>query len=334
MAALSNHGVFPIGKQMETRIIAVDLGGTSIRAARCNTKGEILEQVSQPTVAAEGPERVFERIVQSIRKVSQERSQIRSIAIGAPGPVDPQRGVVLEAANLPGMIDFPMKVRLEAEFNVPAFVGNDANVAALGEHHYGAGRGVTHMVYVTISTGIGGGIISDNRLLIGWRGYAGEVGHQTLEAEGPRCNCGNVGCLEVLASGTAIARMARQAIAAGRDSRILSLAQGRLDGITGSLVTQAASENDPLSLELFARAGRYIGLGIVNLLHILDTELFVLGGGVATHAWPWLYPSVVETLDRNAMPSMRKRVRVVRAELGDDVGLIGAVALAMDETAK
>jgi glucokinase len=318
---------------MNDLIVAVDLGGTNIRAALCDIHGRVLKQTARPTLATQGPEEVFSRIILSVRQVTEDWSRIRGIGLGAPGPIDPVQGVVLESPNLPGMVNFPMKARLEAEFQVPAFAGNDANAAALGEHRFGAGRGVRHMVYVTISTGIGGGIIVDNQLLPGWRGYAGEVGHQTLEAEGPRCNCGNVGCLEVLASGTAIARVAREDLAAGRDSRIALLAQGDLARITGSMVTQAASEGDALALELLARAGRYIGLGIVNLLHILDTELFVLGGGVAIHAWPWLYPAILATFDQNAMPSMRKGVRIVQSELGDDVGLVGAAALVMDQTA-
>ncbi len=317
---------------MNDLIVAVDLGGTSIRAALCNTRGTILRQVSKPTLAGEGAERVFARIVESIRLVADDWTRVRGIGLGAPGPLDPKRGILLEAPNVPGMKDFPIKARLEAEFRVPAYAGNDANIAALGEHHYGAGRGVAYMVYMTISTGIGGGIIVDNKLLLGWRGFAGEVGHQTLEADGPRCNCGNMGCLEALAAGPAIAREARRAIASGRESKIAAMVNGNLEQVTGAVVTQAAAEGDDVAIEVIGRAGRYIGIGIANLLHILDTELFVLGGGVANHAWLWLYPAIQSYMDEYAMPSLRRGVRIVPAELGDDVGLIGAVALVVDET--
>lgn len=316
---------------MKDLIVAVDLGGTNIRAALCDAQGKILAQVARPTLAYEGPERVSARILQSLREAVADWSRVRGIGLGAPGPLDPWRGVILEAPNLPGMANFPMKKTLESEFQVPAFVGNDANLGALGEHRYGAGRGVAHMVYITISTGIGGGIIVDNKLALGWRGFAGEVGHQTLEARGPRCNCGNVGCLEALASGPAIARAAREALTAGRASRMRALAHDDPSQVTGALVTQAAALGDELALEILKQAGVYIGLGIVNLLHILDTELFVLGGGVAVNAWEFLYPSVVTTFNQNAMASMKRGVKIVRAELGDNVGLMGAAALVLHQ---
>jgi glucokinase len=319
---------------MNDLIVAVDLGGTNIRAARCEASGRILKQTAHATLAPEGPESVFSRIALGIREVMGDWSRVRGIGLGAPGPLDPWHGVIYEAPNLPGMTDFPMKARLEKEFRVPTFVGNDANLAALGEHRYGAGRGVAHMIYLTISTGIGGGIIAGNRLFLGWRGFAGEVGHQTLEAHGPPCNCGNVGCLEALAAGPAIARDARNALRAGRDSSMRATVNGNLDLVTGAVVTQAARAGDALAQEILGRAGFYIGLGLVNLLHNFDTQLFVLGGGVAIHAWDFLYPSVLAVLDEHAMPSMRKDVRIVHAELGDEVGLLGAMALVIDQTSQ
>ncbi len=319
---------------MVAEIIAIDLGGTQVRTALCDTAGRILNRAVQPANASEGVEAVFSRIVAGVRQVAGDWSRVRGIGLGAPGPLDPWHGVILEAPNLPGMIDFPMKARLEKEFAVPAFIGNDANLAALGEHRYGAGRGIAHMIYMTISTGIGGGIIADNKLFLGWRGFAGEVGHQTLEANGPLCNCGNVGCLEALASGPAIERNAREAIRVGRDSKIRDFVNGDLDKITGAVITQAARASDALARELFDRAGFYIGLGIVNLLHNFDTRLFVLGGGVAIHAWDFIYPSMQAVFDKHAMPSMRKGVTITQAQLGDDAGLLGAAVLAIDETAR
>jgi glucokinase len=317
---------------MNDHIIAVDLGGTQVRAALCDTSGHILNRTSQPANAAEGPDAVFARIAASVRQVAVAGA--RAIGVSAPGPLDPWRGVILESPNLPGMIDFPMKARLEQEFHLPAFVGNDANLAALGEHRYGAGRGVSHMIYMTISTGIGGGIIADNKLFLGWRGLAGEVGHQTLDVHGPPCNCGGIGCLEVLAAGPAIARDAREAIRAGRDSAVRAAVNGDLDEITTAVVVQAARAGDVLAREILERAGFYIGLGIVNLLHNFDTQLFVLGGGVAIHAWDFLYPQMVAALEKRAFPSMSKGVRVVQAQLGDDAGLLGAAALASDSMSR
>ncbi len=311
---------------MTDRIVAVDLGGTQVRAALCDREGQILKRAAQPANATEGVAAVFARIVASVREVAGDQLRVRGIGVGAPGPLDPWRGVILQAPNLPGMTDFPMKARLEKELGAPAFVGNDANLAALGEHRHGAGQGVAHMIYMTISTGIGGGIIADNQLYLGWRGFAGEVGHQTLDAYGPRCNCGNVGCLEALAAGPALVRYARDALRGGRDSKLRAQVGLHLDQLTGAMIAQAARAGDGLAREIYERAGFFIGLGMTNLLHNFDTELFVLGGGVAIHAWDLLYPPMLAALDKYAMPSMRHGVRVAPAQLGDDAGLLGAAA--------
>ena len=313
---------------MKDLVVAIDLGGTQVRAARCDTQGNILARARDDTRAFEGPEAVFSRIATTVRDVVDDWSRVRAIGYGSPGPLDSKRGVILEARNLPGLTNFPMKARLEKEFGVPAVIGHDAKVAALAEHRYGAGRGIGHMVYMTISTGIGGGIIADGKIFLGWRGFAGEIGHQTLEPNGPRCTCGNSGDLEALASGPAIERDARVALAAGRDSQMRDLTNGDLDKISGAVVTQAAEENDSLARELLERAGMYIGIGLANVLQGFDTQLFVLGGGVAEHAWKFLYPAMIAELDRRVFPSTREGVRVVQAQLGDDVVLLGAAALA------
>lgn len=317
---------------MTDHIIAVDLGGTKIRVADCGLDGRIVKQAADATRAHEGVEPVFTRIVAMTRALVEDWSRVRGIGFCAPGPLDPWSGVILEAPNVAGMINFPIKARLEKELRVPVFVGNDANVAALGEQRFGAGRGVAHMIYMTISTGIGGGIIADNKLFLGSRGFAGEVGHQTLEAHGPRCNCGNVGCLEALAAGPAIARVAREAMRDGRASQIGALVGGELSAITATHVNQAARAGDALAREILERAGYYIGLGIVSLLHNFDTQLFVLGGGVAINAWDSIYPVMRATFDEYAMPSMRAGVQIVPAELGDDAGLLGAAALVSEQT--
>jgi glucokinase len=315
---------------MKDLVVAIDLGGTQVRAALCDAHGKILARAREDTRASEGPEAVFSRIAATVRHVASDWSRVRAIGYGSPGPMDSRRGIILEARNLPGLANFPMKARLEQEFQVPAYIGHDAKVAALAEHRYGAGRGVDHMIYMTISTGIGGGIIADGKVFLGWRGFAGEVGHQTLEPNGPLCTCGNHGDLEALASGPAIERDARDALRAGRDSTMREKTTGDLDKLTGAIITRAAREGDALACELLDRAGTYIGMGIANLIQILDTELFVLGGSVAVHAWDFLYPALIAELDRRAMQSMRKDVRVVQAQLGAEVGLLGAAVLAMD----
>jgi glucokinase len=218
---------------------------------------------------------------------------------------------------------------LQETFGVPAFVGNDANLAALGEHRFGAGRGVNDLVYLTISTGIGGGVILDGRLFEGGGGLGGEVGHITVEAEGPPCLCGSRGCLEAVASGPAIARAVRAAIAAGRSSSLVDRVGGDLSRITAREVSEAARDGDDLAREALRRAGFYIGVALVSLMYLLNPALFVIGGSVAK-AGDLLFGPIHETVEDRAPEVYRRGVSIRPAALGDDVGLLGALALACD----
>jgi glucokinase len=321
------------GAVVEKLIVGVDLGGTQIRAALADEEGSILHRTSCLTLAEEGVELVMGRIRGAVYEVmgSTDRGQVQGIGIVAPGPSDPWKGVIMKAPNLPGWRNVPLKNLMEAEFDLPVFVGNDANLAALAEQRFGAGQGVTDLIYITVSTGIGGGIIADNRLLLGAQGFAGEVGHQTIEAHGPRCNCGNVGCLEALAAGPAIAGRARELIRDGAETAITDLVGGDLDQITAREVNQAAQAGDSIAVELFRQAGFYIGVGIVNLLHLFNPSLIVIGGSVAK-AGDLLFEPIRATVRQRAMASHYwENAPIVPATLGDDVGLLGAVALVLFE---
>ncbi len=309
--------------------IAVDLGGTQIRAARYGADQARQARANLPTQAKEGPERVLARVEQAIRQVWPPDGGVTAIGMAAPGPLDPREGLVYFAPNLPGWKDVPLRGWLEETFGVPAFVGNDANLAALGEHRYGAGRGVDDLIYLTISTGIGGGIILNGRLFEGGGGLGGEIGHITVDAEGPFCACGSRGCLEVLASGSAIARAARAAIAAGRPSILTDRVGGDPSRITAREVAQAAREGDRLSQEIFRRAGFYIGAALVSLMYLLNPALFVIGGSVAK-AGDLLFGPIRETVEDRAPEVYRRGVSIRPAVLGDDVGLLGALVLARD----
>jgi len=312
---------------MPELLIGVDLGGTQIRALVVGGQGKTLNRVATLTCAADGLEAVIRRIEDTVRRAVGDIPwrQIRGIGVGAPGPVDPWAGLITETPNLPGWQNVPLGDIMARTFGVPVFLGNDANLAALAEHTYGAGVGVDHLIYMTISTGIGGGIIVNGELLLGARGLAGEIGHQTLVDDGPLCGCGNHGHLESLASGPAIARAAREAVAGGRGDRILQLAKGAVDAIDARLVGQAAANGDPTALEIVRRAATYVGIGLANLCNILNPELIILGGGVS-RIGDLLFDTVRETVARRAMPGARQ-VRIVPAALGDDVVLLGAVAL-------
>ncbi len=312
---------------MTKLLIGVDLGGTQIRALVTDLEGKELGRSATLTRATEGTQAVISRILDMIRAAmgSLAWDGVQGLAIAVPGPTDPRAGLVLQAPNLPGWRNLPLSQIIADELGVPTQLGNDANLAALGERAYGAGRGVDNLVYMTISTGIGGGIIADGRLVLGVRGLAGEFGHQTIEPDGPLCGCGNRGCLEALAAGPAIARMGREAVAHGRGARLLDLAQGSPEAIDARIVGRAAQEGDATAIEIVRRAATYVGIGLANVCNILNPAMIVLGGGV-TRIGPLLFDGIRETIAVRAMPPMRD-VRVVPAALGGDVVLLGAIAL-------
>ncbi|MFN3929835.1 MAG: ROK family protein, partial [Thermoflexus sp.] len=301
--------------------IAVDLGGTNIRASRCAEDGRIFARAQTPTRPEEGVEAVIARIVGAIEAVWADEEPVEAIGVGAPGPLDPQTGVVLTAPNL-GWENVPLADRLRDRFGVPCFVGNDANLAALGEWKYGAGRGHEHLVYLTVSTGIGGGVITHGMLLEGARGLGAELGHIVVEArDGPRCGCGQTGCLEALASGTAIARMAREAWARGEP-----VPWPDPSAVTAADVAEAATRGDPVAGVIMDRAAFYLGVGIASFWHIFNPTLIILGGGVMK-AGDWFLEKIrAYARDRAMTPNYV--TPIVRAALKDDVGLLGALAYA------
>lgn len=312
---------------MHRWVIGVDLGGTLIRAIRTDLGGEKVARSQLPTEAESGGEAVMERVNTIIEEILREveLDEVLGIGIGAPGPIDAD-GRIYNPPNLPDWGDFSLTEHIFDRFKRPAFAGNDANLAALGEHRFGAGQGVDDMVYMTISTGIGGGIISGGRLLLGARGYAAEVGHQTLVAGGPICGCGQPGHLEALASGPSIARNAKERLEAGTSSIISDYGEE----ITSKSIAEAARAGDELAQELFAQAGFYIGLGLVNLIHILEPKRVLIGGGVSL-AGDLLFEPIRETVDQQVMSPIYREVEILPAALGADVGLMGAVALVLSD---
>ena len=221
---------------------------------------------------------------------------------------------------------FSPKTYLEDKLGLPVSLANDATLGAMGEHVFGAGRGSDNMIFMTVSTGIGGGIITDGRLYMGHKGFAGEIGHITIDRNGPTCNCGNFGCLEVMASGTAVARMAYERLSAGEPSSLLAAAGGNASEVGARMVAEAASSGDSLAQSLMAEVATNLGIGIVNLMHIFDPELIVIGGGMS-QSLDILLPGINQEIQRRAMAHLRDRRPVVRSELGDDVSLLGAAAL-------
>jgi glucokinase len=297
-----------------------------------DASGTLLARHTALTLADEGLDTVLARIDAAIAAVIPDDG-VAAIGVGAPGPTDPYQGVILMGPNLPGWRNVNLREVLGTRFQTPVFVGNDANLAALAEHRYGAGRGVRHMVYITVSTGVGTGVIVDNRMLLGRQGLAAELGHMTIDASAEHRTKDKtlVGTLEGLASGPHIAERAQAALAAGAQSAVIELADGVLSAVTPRLLNEAAQAGDQFALDQFALTGRYLGIGITNILHIFNPERIVLGGGVWMHAQKLMSEVMWETIRSRAQsPEYWQDLTIVSAELGGDVGLLGAVALAHD----
>ena len=262
--------------------------------------------------------------------------QIAGIGMALPGPLDPHTGILIEAPNLPGWENLPLQSMMAKRVGRPVFIGNDANLAALGEWKFGAGRGHDDVLYLTVSTGIGGGVISSGRMLVGARGLAAEVGHMLAIPDGPLCGCGQRGHLEAVASGTAIARVARAKLKAGdgSDSKIWELAGGELDNVTGAVVGAAALAGDEFATRLIVEAGTFIGRTLASLLHAYNPSIVIFGGGVSMLGDIILDP-VRAAVRQYAMSEAYWRMcPIVLAALGDDAGLVGAGALAMEAAVK
>jgi len=311
---------------MEDATLAIDLGGTQIRAAVA-TLGSLRGRVARATPAEEGPAAVVEALVGAARESLAQvglAGTPDAVGIAAPGPLHGAKGIVFSPPNLKGWRDFPLADALEARLGCPVFLIKDANAAAVAEHRMGAGRGVCTLVYITVSTGIGGGLILDKRVFEGPDGTAGEVGHMTIDLNGPLCNCGNRGCVEAIASGTAISRLAMERVSMGE----LRLPPGAEP--TAASVYAAAAAGDPGALALTDGVGHALGLACVGLVHLFNPERIILGGGL-TRAGALLLDPVRAMVERHAMPIPRARVRVVTADLGEDVALWGAALHAREQ---
>lgn len=315
---------------MTDLVVGLDLGGTQIRTVLADQSGKVYARKSILTKAEEGPRAVLDRIRSAVEAVLPD-GPVLSIGAGTPGPTDPYHGVVLMGPNLPGWRNVNLREELGSYFHLPVYVGNDANLAGLAEYRYGAGQGISHMVYITVSTGIGTGVIIDGRMLLGRQGLAAEIGHMTIDAETEQHGDNVVGTLEGLASGPNIARRAQALLRGGAKSRVLDLVDGRIEEVSPRLLNQAARLGDAFALDQFRQAGRYLGVGITNILHIFNPDRIVIGGGVWLHAKDLMEDVIWATIRARAQsPEYWQELSIVSAALGDDVGLLGAVALAFD----
>ncbi len=307
-------------------LVGIDLGGTQLRVAVADDAGRLRTIIREPTEARRGRDHVIDRIVDAVQKaLEQDGTPTRKVAalgLGMPGPVDPDAGIVVSPANLPGFRNVPLNQILTRRLRIASFLHHDAHLAALGEHRRGAGQGATELIYVTVSTGIGAGLILRNELYAGAHGAAGEIGHIVVQRGGPRCRCGNFGCVEALSSGTGIARAA----AAMAPQEAASLLHG-VAAPTPADVVRAARAQDRLAIEILETAGAYLGIALGTLVNLFNPQVIVLGGSV-TKAGRLLLGPMRQSMIESSWAAARKGLRIVRPALGDDVGLIGAVEFA------
>lgn len=312
---------------MSEAIIAVDLGGTRIRAARLNQKLEIEVREETLTEDEKGLDDTIERFKAMVRKVwPTDGTKVAGIGVSAPGPLNPLTGVIVAPPNLKGWHNVPLGDILHDEFDVPVFIGNDANVAGLAETVMGAARGYRHTIFITVSTGVGGGIIIDGKMLLGKVGLGAEAGHIIVQSL-PKASR-----LEEESAGPALARKAKERIEAGRNSSIRDAVNGDLSQISGATVGKAAQAGDPLALEIVREAGYFLGLGMVSLLHLFNPEILVFGGGVSNNLGELLWTPMREAIQKYAIDSSYwQDLRIERAALGENVSIIGAAALVVTQ---
>jgi glucokinase len=302
--------------------IAADIGGTHIRVAAYE-QDNINPLTHKRTRSQAKEPGTFDRLVEAIESAWPTSLKVKAIAMASPGPLDPQTGVVLDTPNIPEWNNFPVAEKLSNHFGVPAYLDNDANLAALGEWKFGAGRGHHHLLYLTISTGIGGGVIINDRLLHGHHGLAAELGHVTVLADGPVCSCGHNGHLEALAAGPAIVSYVREQMEAGQKSELSSV-----EDLNARVVAEAAGSGDNLAISAFERAGKYLGIGVAGFLHTFDPSIVIIGGGVSQSGSMLLEPFEASLRKNVINPRYLKNLVITTAALGDDAGLLGALALA------
>ena len=313
---------------MDRTVIGVDLGGTNLRTAIVNSDGVILDKRKEATQAVDGWMKVVARLIDNIKRQleigAQMGSKVFAVGVGAPGVILVDKGVVVKSPNFPDWNNLPLKSELEKALNIPVFIENDANAAALGEKWRGAGQNIRSMIHLTLGTGVGGGIILDNKIWHGADGMAGEIGHMTLIPDGRQCGCGNTGCLEMYASARGIVQSFREEL----EKQKLHTAEA-LKEVTSEKVYQAAREGDAVARRVMKDMGRMLGIGIASLINIFNPERVVIGGGVKD-AWPLFIGATHEEIMKRAFQVPAERTEIVPSSLGDDAGMVGAAAVALE----
>ena len=313
-------------------LIGVDLGGTNVRIGVVTPKGRVLKKEEYALDPSLGGSKIVEGLVSNLKNFLQERigrnNQLLGIGIGIAGAIDMKRGRMINSPNIPDLNDFRIREFLKKRISSPIVIENDANAFALGEGWVGAAKGSKDYCGITLGTGVGGGIVINGEILHGSGGMASEVGHMVIDPEGPLCGCGGRGCLEVYASATGIKRMALEAIEKGEGGEIVKRAGGKVEEVTSEKVFQAAQFGDEAAQKIFHEMGRFLGLGLVNLIHLFDPEKIVIGGK-ASRAWNTFIKTTMEVVRERTMEGSREKVKIVQAKCGDDAGILGAAYVAL-----
>jgi glucokinase len=318
-------------------LLGIDIGGTKCAVVLGTAEGEIVDRQQMETDAESGPDAIVARLITLATEVAGSRKAkdgIVAIGISCGGPLDRKTGLVYSPPNLPGWDAVPVRARFEKAFpGLPIVLENDANATALAEWRWGAGRRTQNMVFVTMGTGIGGGLILDGNLYHGTNDLAGELGHQTILLNGPVCGCGKRGCLEALASGPAIARLAQESLQFARGKKLVAHAGGRPAGITARHVIECAKEGDGFCRSVLTEAGTYMGVGLANIIQILNPERIVLGT-IAVHAGDLILDPIRQAVSDYAWERSHSVCEIVPAELGDRAQDVAALALVSDQNAR
>ena len=307
--------------------IGVDLGGTYIKVGIVSDSGKIAVKTAIETNAEKGPKHVISQIKKGIEKVySKKDFHIKGIGIGSPGVVSPKKGTVENPPNLPGWVKVNLGQMLKKEFDVDVFVENDANVAAIGELIFGAGKKHESFIMVTLGTGVGAGIIYNNKLFRGQYGAAGELGHTTIDHNGRKCNCGSVGCIEAYVGNNYLVSMVKEELADHPESKIFTILDNNLEELSPKVISQAADEQDAYAISVVERMGEYLGHSFASASNLLDISTFIIGGGVAGFGKP-LFDAIEKGMKARVLKPLESRVKILPAKLQNDAGILGASAL-------
>jgi glucokinase len=313
-------------------LVGVDLGGTNVRIGIVTPKGRVLKKEEYALDPSQEGVHIVEGLVSNLKNFVQKRTgknnQLLGIGIGIAGAIDMKKGRIINSPNIPSLNGFGIREFIKKRMSSPIAIENDANAFALGEGWVGAAKGSKDYCGITLGTGVGGGIVINGEILHGSGGMASEVGHMVIDPEGPLCGCGGRGCLEVYASATGIKRMALEAIEKGGGGEILRRAGGKMEEVTSERVFEAAQSGDKTAQKIFHEMGKFLGLGLVNLIHLFDPEKIVIGGK-ASRAWDSFIKTTMEVVMERAMQGSRDKVKILQAKCGDDAGILGAAYVSL-----